>query len=27
MEAIAVKKVQTHFSEILEEVRNGKKWE
>ena len=25
MEAIAVKKFQTHFSEIMEEVRNGKK--
>ena len=25
MEAIAVKNIQTHFSEILEEVRNGKK--
>ena len=25
MEAIAVKKIQTHFPEILEEVRNGKK--
>jgi len=25
MEAIAVKNIQTHFPEILEEVRNGKK--
>ena len=25
METIAVKKIQTHFPEILEEVRNGKK--
>ena len=25
MEVIAVKKIQTHFFEILEEVRNGKR--
>jgi len=25
MEAVAVKNIQTHFPEILEEVRNGKK--